>query len=271
LTLLLLVLSSLTLITLDFRHSGPVEKVRNAAATVFSPVGSAADSVFRPVGNAWNSTFHYDRLKKENQRLREQLATERGKQFQDKIDRNQLEQILKAENIQYIRDLPRRVAQVSSGPLNSFSQTIEINRGAGVGIKVGMPVVTPDGLVGKIVVVEGDHSIVQLITSPDAPVDVSVVPDDPQLAGTTGIARGTGPNRLLRIDDGIVPTAPLKKNDIVATSGANTSIYPSGIPVGKITSFRDSPDGTQKVVDLQPSADLKNLSYVTVILWQPGT
>ena len=263
--------SSLTLITLDFRHSGPVEKVRDAGATVLSPFRSAANTVFRPVGNAWNSAFHYDALKKENQKLRQELATEKGKKDANAFDRNQYLQLLKAQNIQYIGDLPRQVAQVSSGPLNSFSQTIEINRGSGVGIKVGMPVVTPDGLVGKVVVVAGNHSIVQLLTSQDAPVDITVLPNDPTAAGTTGIARGTGLGRPLRVQDGITPgSAPLAKGDTVFTSGLDTSIYPQSIPVGKITSFKGSADGTQVDVDLQPTADLKNLSYVTVILWQPG-
>jgi len=269
-TLLLLVLTSLTVITLDFRHSGPVEKLRDVGAHVFNPVRRAADATFRPVGNAWNSMFHYDRLKKENQRLRQELAKARGQQIQNQIDKNDYAQLLKAAHIDYIGDLQTDIAQVTSGPLTSFSQTIEINRGAGDGIRVGMPVITPEGLVGKVSVVEGGRSIIQLITSPDTTVDVNVVPDDTTLPNSRGIAKGTGPGRNLRIEDGIAPTTPVKKGDIVKTSGSQQSIYPGGIPVGNIVSFEDSADGTQKVVQLQPSADLRNLAYVTVVLWQPN-
>ncbi|MEO9223475.1 MAG: rod shape-determining protein MreC [Acidimicrobiales bacterium] len=272
LTLLALVLISLTVITLDYRHSGPVGKVRDAAATIFSPVRSAADTVFRPVGNAWNSAFHYDKVKKENQKLRRQLAEARGKQYQNQIDAQQYHQLLQANRIPYIGDLPRTIAQVTSGPLTSFSKTIEINKGAGDGVKVDMPVITPEGLVGKVSRVEGGHAIVQLITSPDTAVDVNVIPNgDPTVPGTVGIARGTGQAKLLRIDNGgVLPTTPIHKGDLVSTSGIDTSIYPQGIPVGKIISFNDSSDGTQKMVDIQPTADLSNLSYVTVVLWQPA-
>lgn len=269
LTLLLLVLISLTILTLDFRHSGPVEKVRDVGASVFDPVRSATDAVFRPVGNAWNSLFHYDDLKKQNQQLRRQVAELRGKQDRAKIDENEYRQLRDAAHIDYIGDLPTAIARVTSGPLNSFSQTIEINRGAGDGVKEGMPVVTPDGLIGTVEVVEGGHSLVRLVTSPESKFDITLVANDASLPPAIGIAHGTGLGRPVRIDSGIPPDTPIKKGELVATSGVDPSIYPGGIPVGKVTTFNDSEDGTQKVVDVKPSADLRNLGYVTVVLWRP--
>ncbi|HVX19343.1 MAG TPA: rod shape-determining protein MreC [Acidimicrobiales bacterium] len=268
-TLLLLVLTSLTILTLDFRHSGPVEKVRDVGATVFSPLRSAGDAVFRPIGNAWNSAFHYDRLKKENDRLRRQVADLKGKSYRAQIDENEYRQLRAAADIQYLPDLDTKIARVTSGPLNSFSQTIEINQGAGAGVKPGMPVVTPDGLVGTVEIVEGGHSIVRLVTSPESKVDITLETSDASLPPTLGIAHGNGLGQPLRIDSGIDPRTPVKKGQLVATSGVDPSIYPGAIPVGKITTFRDSDDGTQKIIELKPSADLDHLGYVTVVLWQP--
>ena len=72
-TLLLLVLASITLLTLDFRDTGPVQGLREGAATVFDPVRDATDGVTDPFGNAWNGIVGYDELEDENEQLRRQL------------------------------------------------------------------------------------------------------------------------------------------------------------------------------------------------------
>src|SRR5688500_3787877 len=77
-TLLLLVLTSITVLTLDFRGSGVVDDLRGAASTVFSPLGDGAASVAEPFTNAWNGAFGYDDLERENDRLREQIADLEG-------------------------------------------------------------------------------------------------------------------------------------------------------------------------------------------------
>ena len=70
-TLLLLVLTSITVITLDFRGQGAgvVESVRDVALDTFAPVQSVTDTVFSPVTNAWNGITNYDDLEAENARL----------------------------------------------------------------------------------------------------------------------------------------------------------------------------------------------------------
>src|SRR4051812_8443097 len=73
-TLVLLVLTSITVLTLDFRGSSVIRELRGAANTVFSPFRSASDTVFGPVGDAWNGAFRYDDVSRENDRLRQELA-----------------------------------------------------------------------------------------------------------------------------------------------------------------------------------------------------
>src|SRR5437660_9111674 len=78
--LLLLVLTSVTVITLDFRggSGGLLDSVRGTARDAFAPVQSAADSVFHPVGNFFGGITRYGRLKTENRRLRSQLDAARA-------------------------------------------------------------------------------------------------------------------------------------------------------------------------------------------------
>ena len=268
-TLILLVLASLTVLTIDFRNTGPIGSARDVVAGVFNPVRSGAATAFRPVGNLWNSAFHYQKLERENQRLQRRIDQLRGQSVQNEVDQRQLEQFLKLAHIPYLHALPTAVAQVTSGPLTNFQDTVEIDKGAGDGIKTGMAVVTDAGLVGRIADVHGGRSTVQLITDPELSLFVCVQQRGSTEMGPLGQAHGMGPNRPMRIDDGILINRTVKKGDPVITSGIGTSTYPGQIPVGKVLRVRPSADRTQQVVDVQPYVQFDRLSYVKVILWEP--
>ena len=72
-TLVLLVLTSITVLTLDFRGSGAVDGARGGASTVFGPVRDVGAAIGRPFANAWNGVFGYGDLATENEALRERL------------------------------------------------------------------------------------------------------------------------------------------------------------------------------------------------------
>lgn len=268
-TLILLVLASLTVLTIDFRNTGPVSAARGAVGDVFNPVRSGATAVFKPVGNLWHSAFDYDRLKKRNQKLQREIDKLKGQRVQNEVDQRQLESLLKLAHITYLHALPTTTAQVTSGPLTNFQDTVEIDKGAGDGIKVGMAVVTDRGLVGRIADVHGGRSTVQLITDPELSLFVRIVQRGSTEMGPLGQAHGTGPNKALRIDDGILSNVQVRVNDPVTTSGVNTSTYPGQIPVGKVLKVKSSADRTQQVVSVQPYVQFDRLSYVKVVLWEP--
>ncbi|HEY6533176.1 MAG TPA: hypothetical protein VIY72_12775, partial [Acidimicrobiales bacterium] len=70
-TILLLVLTAVTLLTLDGRGFGPIDSARSAILSALAPVGDAASAVVEPIGNAWDSAFRQSDLQAENERLRE--------------------------------------------------------------------------------------------------------------------------------------------------------------------------------------------------------
>ena len=72
-TLLVLVLASITLLTLDFRDTGPVQGLREGRPRCSIRCEDATDGVTDPIGNAWNGIFGYDDLKDENERLRDRI------------------------------------------------------------------------------------------------------------------------------------------------------------------------------------------------------
>lgn len=269
--LFLLILASITVLTLDFRDAPPVRGLRDVVSTVFSPLRGAADTVFSPVGDAWHAMFHYGDVKAENRQLRKEVDELKSHKIQSTIDEKRYQELLNEAHITPVQGLPTVIAEVTQGPLNNYDDTIQINQGAGEGIKPGMPVVTSSGLVGKVVQVEGGQSTVLLINSTQFSVDVRLTPapNDPS-PGATGIAHGQGPGKPLLIDTGIDAGTPVPKGQVVQTSGIGTSIFPPAVPVGLVAGSRQSTDGTQVDVDVTPSADLKNLAYVRVVLSLSG-
>src|SRR6476660_7661223 len=199
-TLALLILTSITVLTLDFRGSSAIQSLRGTASTVFSPVRDAASSAFSPVSGAWNGLFHYNDVKHENERLRAEIEQLQGTAAQNADAKRAFDELTKTEGISQFTNLPAVTAQVISGPLTNFEHTIEIDKGSSSGIKVGMPVVTGAGLAGRIVDVQSGRSVIKLLTAPDIVVGVRLLS-----TGDTALLHGQGDGRPLVVDAGIDP------------------------------------------------------------------
>lgn len=269
-TLVVLVLVSLTILTLDFRDTGPVKSAGDVVASVFNPVRGGAAWVFHPFGNLWNSAFNYSKIDKKNKALQRKVDKLEAEKHQDDINERLYRQLLAQAHITYLKDLPTVAAQVTSGSVSNFQDTFEIDRGSGDGVKVGMAVVTDQGLVGRIAEVHGGRSTVQPITDPNLAFYVKVFErDDKTDPGTLGKAHGAGTGKDVQIDDGIAANVRVSKLDPVFTSGATTSTYPPGIPVGTVRTVTPTADRTQLSIAVKPYVEFDRLSIVRVVLWEP--
>jgi rod shape-determining protein MreC len=263
LTLALLVLTSLAVLTLDFRDSNIVYGARSAATTVFSPLRGVAETVSDPFTNAWHGVTGYGDLKSENERLRERIDDLEGSAVLDADAAEQLDALLEQLDIEWVGDIPTAAARVVAGPGSNFSHTIEIDKGSDAGLKVGMPVVNGAGLVGKLVLVSSHRSTVQLITDPEFAVGVRLVPGD-----APGTARGTGEGEDLIVDTGLEADDEIAEGTALTTSGADRSAFPASIPVGRVRSTREGGGGLTLDLIVTPLADTQKLSFVTVLLWE---
>jgi rod shape-determining protein MreC len=264
-TLLLLVLTSITVLTLDFRGSGVVEDVRGGAATVFGPLRDAGAWVGSPVADAWNGVFSYGDLEAENEDLRERIAELEGEMAQSEDALEQLDEIDRLEGIRRWTDEESVVARVTGSSLSNFEQTVELDKGSDQGISVGMPVVTGAGLVGRVVQVTGSRSAVQLVTDPTFDFGVRLSGSD-----EVAIAHGTGEGEPLAVEEGIPVNVEVNERQLVTTSGGDRGILPQDIPVGRVLSVTTSADQLHRVLEVRLLADLDDLSYVRVIRWTPA-
>jgi rod shape-determining protein MreC len=154
---------------------------------------------------------------------------------------------------------------VISGPSSNFAHTIDLDKGSRAGIKKGMPVVSGDGLVGRVVQVSSNRSSVELITDPELRVGVRLVQTQ-----ELGTARGRGEGRTLLVDSNIDPDTDVKPGAFLTTSGADRSAFPPDIPVGAVESTRDASGGLALELFVEPFAQLDRLSFVDVLLWEPA-
>lgn len=265
-TLLLLVLTSITVLTLDFRGSGVVDDLRGAASTVFSPLGDGAASAAEPFTNAWNGAFGYDDLERENDRLREQIAELEGDSAEAQEAIREVEELSELNGIDQYSDLPAVTARVVGSSLTNFDQSVALDQGSDDGIAVGMPVVTGAGLVGRVIAVTGGRSTVQLLTDPSFDMGVRLAS-----TGEVGIGHGTGDEEPLTIDAGIPVSVreQIPADEAVTTCGCDRSVFPPGIPIGTVVAVDAAANQLNLVLTVVPLADLENLSFVRVLLWEP--
>ena len=264
-TLLLLVLTSITLITLDFRGqaSGVLSSVKSVGQDAFAPIQSAASAVTRPVGDFFQGIFHYGALEKENARLRQQLADSRAATLRAADAERERKSLLDLEKLGYIGDIPTVSARVVSLSLSDLDQTVQLDRGRNAGIAKGMPVVVGSGLVGRVVSASLTRSTVLLVSDPGFAVGIRLDP-----SGDVGVAHGQGQGKTLAMDP-LAKDTPVTVGDVVTTSGLQQSIFPPQIPVGTVLSVTTDPGALLKSVRITPIVDLRRLTFVKVVQWSP--
>jgi rod shape-determining protein MreC len=262
-TLVLLVLTSITLLTLDFRGFGPLESARSSVLSFFAPVGDFASGVFSPVADTWNGAFASGDLQAENDDLRRQIDELQGKVASGEAATADLEALKRERGLETLADTEVVFAEVTSGALSNFDESIQINKGASSGIKKDMPVLSGGVLVGTVMTVADNHATVRLITDPSFQAGVSV-------AGIPGkgVVRGRGDEQTLFADSFSI-TTDLQPDQQVVTSGAARSAFPPDIPVGTIRAVTTDDTTQQKTADVELLANMDDLKYVTVLLHEP--
>jgi rod shape-determining protein MreC len=259
-----LVLASVTLVVIGLRDVPIVRDLREGAATVLNPVEGAISAVTSPVRNAWHGIADYDDVRAENDRLRAELAEAEAAGITQSDAEQQLADLSASLDLPFAADVPTVTARVVSGPRSNFSHAIEIDKGSGDGLAVGMPVTTGGGLVGRISQVTSSTARVELLTDPEFRVGVRLAD-----SGALGTAQGQGRDEPLKVDSSIEPGTEVADDTGLVTSGVDRSAFPPGIPVGTVQSVREGSGSLALELVVDPLVDADDLSFVTVLQWQP--
>jgi rod shape-determining protein MreC len=149
-------------------------------------------------------------------------------------------------------------AQVIGRDPSPFLQYVLINRGSDDGLRRGMPVVTSQGLVGRVAAVTAGAARIQLITDAGSAVNVRVEP-----SGAQAVLLGSATGDLSL--DMIPQNAQVQIGDLVLTSGLGGN-YPADIVVGQITNLRSRDTDLFQRASVQPAVDFSQLSIVLIII-----
>lgn len=263
--LLLLVLTAVTLLTLEERSGGFrfMDSVRDGARDAFAPVRDAVGSAVRPMGDFFQGIVHYGRLEDANARLREQLAERDGELARAADAQRERKMLLDQQQLGFAGDVPAVSARVVVASPSNFDLSVELNRGRDAGVATGMPVVTGAGLVGRVVDTSANRATVMLVSDPTSNVGVRFTG-----SGEVGVAVGTGAGSTLQVD-GVDPATKVADEEAVVTSGLQHSVFPPGVPVGRVKTAKVQPGGLQQEVSVTPVVDLRRLDAVKVLLWSP--
>ncbi len=181
-----------------------------------------------------NVIHNYQEIEAENKRLRELM------QLQNKIEEEKI------------------IAQVIAKDVSAEFRSIRINKGTKAGIERGMPVLTHEGIVGKVLRTTPYYSDIITILDNLSAVDAMI-----QRTRARGILEGATDfycilKYALRTDD-------IEVGDVLISTGLD-SIYPKGLPLGTVTKTYKKSYGVTQDVEIKPSVNFSKLEEVFVIL-----
>jgi len=268
LVLVVLLLVSLTLITLDLRGGGssPVDKPRSLVASLFAPIERGAAAIVRPVkgaitavGNVGRSQHKIDRLQAQNDTLETQLRT----QPYNAARVAELDAMLKVAGAGQYRTVPAQVIAV--GPGQGFAWTATIDVGSRDGVRPDQTVVNGQGLVGRVKRVTATTATVILANDPTTTIGARVE-GSLQLALLTG--HGMQPMQLALLD----PQKSVSPGDRIVTFGStNGKPYVPGVPIGSVIAVRGTPGSLTRIATVAPYVSYTALDLVGVVIVPPRT
>jgi rod shape-determining protein MreC len=245
---------------------GPLRSAGSGLArAIVSPFVAVVRGVTKPVGETFAGAFNYADVVAQNHQLERELGRLELKQSSAAFEQVQLGDLLALDRIPFLGTLHIATAQTNYENLSDFTATIEIDKGSSAGVLPGMPVVGAGGLVGIVMSTTSGGSTVTLLTDASQSIGVTF-----GAAGYQAVVHGQGPGQPLD-EDFVAPGTPLHKGETMYTSGLQGGLFPRGIPVGTIDETQSHRGATEESISITPLANLKDLDYVDVVLWEPGS
>jgi len=232
--------------------------IRVWTVTAFTPVEKMFVSTGRFFRNGWHNYADLRGVRKQNRELQDEVARLQMEQVRLRQDADQ------AKRLQVLLEFKEKfisktvAAQVIATSGTEQSRLITIDKGSNDHIKPDMPVITPDGIVGKVKEVFPLSSHVLLINDHDSGAGVIL-----ESSRLQGIVKGTSLGEL-QIND-IMSDEKVEAGEHVITSGGDR-IYPKGYAVGTVTAATPDKDNDPfLVIKIKPAADINRLEEVLVI------
>jgi rod shape-determining protein MreC len=233
---------------------------------ISSPVQEATRWVVDTGIDLWEDYLYLRDQRRENSRLAREASALRGARAalaEARAENARLRRMLAFHRERPdLRMVAARIIARSTSPYFRVHR-IRIDAGSAAGVERGMPVVTPEGVVGRIHRVYGAYADVQLLADPESTIDVIV-----QGSRATGILRGRGEanNYRCRIEYLSLPDL-VREGDAIVTSGVGIgNRLPTGLQVGKVSHVVRKQFAVAQEIEVIPAVDFSKVEEVFVLV-----
>jgi len=265
-----LVALALALITISFRESeeGPLHDAQAAAASALQPLTVAMERVAQPFRDAYRWTADLfdaraeaERLRAENEQLQQQVIQNESA-LQSLVEVKKL--LTYVDGPTFPGDYTYVATSVTARPARGFEQEIVLPVGRDNGVELDAPVVSADGLVGRVTRRTADSSRVTLLTDESSAVSARDL-----RTGAVGIVEHGQTGEAL-VMSRVRKEDAVKVGDEIVTSGWTSgelrSLYPKNILVGRVTSVGQTQTDLYKHVQIASDVDFSSLDVVAVLV-----
>ncbi|WP_423189639.1 rod shape-determining protein MreC [Alkalibacterium sp. f15] len=263
--LLVSVILFVSLISFSTRNTGNIPFVQQATNDITAVLGRVYSKPANAIINVFDSIDDLQNTYEENQRLKIEIDRiyERQAELNTLKDENErlVEELDLKESLTDYRTISGTV--ISRNPDNWVDQIV-VDRGSQDGVEVGMPVMSGNGLIGRISETNPTSSKVVLLTNIEQTsnqVSSEVVMEDDTVYGLISDYNNET-DRLLMSQ--ITSTLDIEEGELVTTSGLGGSI-PRGLIIGEVNEVTMDSHGLAQQVYVTPSADFNNIRFVTII------
>jgi rod shape-determining protein MreC len=253
------VVAQLLLLAVQIKREGRVRLIRVWAVELISPVQRVGSWTIYGLEHGWGDYISLRHTRQDNDALRAEL--DRLKVRNAQLEGRALEADRFAGMLNFRQahaDVPMAAARVIGASPDSGSLVVYIDRGSRDGMRRDMGVITPDGVVGKILAVYPDTSQVLLLGDRESGVGALLAN-----TRTQGVVRGSGKPQLSM--DYVSNDAKVSPGEAVLTSGQDR-IFPKDLPVATVAQVAPDRKTPFMQILLKPAAHLDQLEEVLVLL-----
>ena len=258
--LLGILFTSLFLLTIQTRGGGPT-RAADLLALTLNPVQSVLARVHRAALGTWHTFVDWRTVRGENVALRaenERLRIQALQVRETDQENKRLRRLLALRDRLPLTTLTGEIIGRDGG---GWARSLTVNRGKSDGIAQQMPVIVPEGLVGRVAQVRAGASVVQLLNDPASTVGAVV-----QRTRTAGLVEGE-PSGGIRFKFMARDGAGVTAGDLIVTSGVG-SLFPKGIPVGRISAIEDKGSALFHFAVVAPAVDFARVEEILLLTGQ---
>jgi rod shape-determining protein MreC len=257
----LLLLLALHLLSAGVSPGARAERPSLALLWMLKPVQAVEANIADDSTSFFHDYFDLVNVRRENTQLKEhvsELEGQRTRLAELEVENRHLSDLLELRDALATEAVAARVIGADATEL---SRTLILSQGSRGGLRRDLPVISTDGVVGKLIAVAPNASRVLLINDHNSGLDAF-----DQRSRARGIVAGLldGELTMKYVDR----TEDVKPGDSVVTSGMD-GIFPRGLLVGQVTRVSQEGPGLFLNVDIQPAADFQKLEQVLILTRKP--